>query len=322
MHRPLLSHRSTRNCLALILAVLLALAVLWHGPARVDALPDPATVPTAPTGPVPVKMQVEVQRPVPAASVAGARAVAPSVPAPSAPGSTYALIVRAQADRSVVVRAQARELVRACRAAVALLLETHRKQHNGIDLWTALDSRNALPRLPDEAPDLHERRQQARELVLTHCDAALRDEQAQNHPSVTEMDRAWRLGFKEALRSQLQAQDFRGAVFQVLMSRSSPVAYFEGIPWGGVSPEGYARALYYALALDPRPSTQISLQLSMAGDCLASGLCDFDLDTTPLFRDPNSPAITAQAHALAPRIYAAMKAGRVEAFLPPEAPRP
>ena len=180
-----------------------------------------------------------------------------------------------------------------------------------------MSSGTPLPSRPGEAPDIYRQRQQARELILMHCGSSFQDEQAQHHPSVFELDHASTMGFAEGLRIQLQAQDFRGAVFQVLMKQKTPVAYFEGVPWGGVSPEGYARALYYGMAQDPRPSTQISIQLDMAEGCVESGICDFELDTLALFRDENSPTINAQARALAPRIFAAMKAGRVEAFLPP-----
>lgn len=301
-------------CLASLFMALLALGVVWLRAAPEGATPSPEAKepPPAALASVPLRLS---------SGLSPSRAVMPHE-APSAPLSTYALIIQSQADRNPVVRAQARGLVRACRGAVVALFDAHRKHQSEIDLRTALDSRTALPRLPGEAGVQHEQRQRARELILAHCSSVANDEQALNHPSVSELDAAWHLEFKEALRIQLQAQDFHGAVFQVLMGRKSAVAYFEGLPWGGASPEGYARALYYAMALDPRPSTQTSIQLSMAGNCLESGMCDLDLEAMPLFREPNTPAIRAQAHALAPRIYAAMKEGRVEAFLPPAAPAP
>lgn len=249
---------------------------------------------------------------------------APSVPPPaspatpaSAPLSTYAVIVQLQADSRPVVRAQARELIQGCREAVSRLLAVHRKHRSDIEFWDAINSRTPLPRLPEEAEEGYERRRLARDLILSHCSEALHDEQALQHPSVLEQQHTWHLGFKEGLRRQLQTQDFRLAMINVLTARSTQIAYFEGLPWGGVSPEGYARALYFAMAMDSRQSTQTSIQLDMAGACVESGHCAADAASQELFDTVPNPETQAQAHALAPRIFAAMKAGRVEAFLPP-----
>lgn len=297
----------------LVLILMGLLAGWWWAQTReapaAAAAADPSTV-------------APVRGPAPGAIEAMPKALSvppPAMPATpsSAPLSTYSLIVQLQADSRPVERAQARELIQGCRNAVSRLLAVHRKHRNDIEFWDAIHSRTPLPQWPEETEEGYERRRLARDLILSHCSEALHDEQAQQHPSVTEQHHTWRLGFKEGLRRQLQTQDFRLAMLTVLTARTTQIAYFEGLPWGGVSPEGYTRALYFAMAMDSRQSTQTSIQLDMAGECVEAGHCAADAESQEFFQTVPNPETQAQAHALAPRIFAAMKAGRVEAFLPP-----
>lgn len=265
--------------------------------------------------------------PPPATSASSAQAGA-AMPAPSKvlaaatrppPTTVYAIVLDGLAQQTPQALAAARQLRNLCMASYAVLHKEVAPQ--AADVMAALTSlQGGLRPLPGETPELSQRRQQALEIIQRHCGALARDPQAMHRDEIRRAPKSNPPGFENDLRMHLQAQDFHGAGMTLIGGQSTPVAFFDGQPWGGTSPETYVLAVHFAMWMDPRPSGRMAAQLGVAIECLRNGHCtDQDLalhvlgDGNPL----PTPAMLAQANALAPRIFAAMKAVRMEAFLPP-----
>lgn len=179
--------------------------------------------------------------------------------------------------------------------------------------------------LPDETPELSQQRQNALETVQRQCSALVRDPQVMNRQEIRFVPKASQSGFAAELQMYLSAQDFHGAGMTILTgARSTPIAFFDGLPWGGTSPETFALAMHVAMGMDPRPEGRLVVALDQAAQCLQDGYCtEQEIALHALGADARpSPETLARARALAPRLFAAMQAGRVEPFLAPWDSRP
>lgn len=174
--------------------------------------------------------------------------------------------------------------------------------------------------LPGETPELSQRRQDALETIQRQCSALVRDPQAMDRHEIRFVPKASKSGFAAALQMHLNAQDFHSAGMTILTgARSTPIAFFEGMPWGGTTPTTFALALHFAMGMDPRPEGRLAVTLDQAVRCLQDGHCtEEEIALHAVGEDAQaSPETLARARALAPRLFAAMQAGRVEPFLAP-----
>ncbi|MDL5031071.1 hypothetical protein QRD43_04050 [Pelomonas sp. APW6] len=189
---------------------------------------------------------------------------------------------------------------------------------------TAAGVRGPLPALPGETPQISAQRQQALELLHRHCDPVMQDADAMNRDEVRLPLRSQPPHFVKDLQAQLAARSYLEIGTTLISGRATPIAYFDGAPWGGVGPEAFVLAVHLATWMDPQPVGRMAAQLDVAIHCLRHGRCTADEVTLHALGDDTrpSPETLARARALAPRLFAAMQAGRVDPFLPPSAPKP
>ena len=152
----------------------------------------------------------------------------------------------------------------------------------------------------------------------------MQDGEAMNRDEVRLPLRSQPPNFVKDLQAQLAARSYLEIGTTLISGRATPIAYFDGAPWGGIGPEAFVLAVHLATWMDPQPVGRMAAQLDIAIHCLRHGRCTADEVTLHALGDGTrpSPVTLAQARALAPRLFAAMQAGRVEPFLPPGAPKP
>lgn len=300
---------------------LLALGVWWGSTPRtgqIDASSEAVAV-------QPLPRPTNRQSVAPLASAAPATSPGPApLPAP-VEASAYAIVLEGLAQQTPQALAKARLLRSLCLESYSVLLRFVNAPPNDW-LAAAASVHGRLPALPGETIQTSQQRQQALELVQRHCSALMHDAQAMNRDEITRPPRASPPSFEKDLQAHLAAQSYRDIGMTLISGyRSPPVAYFDGQPWGGLRPETYLLAVHFAMWMNPQPIGRMAAQLDLAIQCIRDGHCTEEDVALHVLGDkdpPPTPEMLAQARALAPRIFAAMKAGRVEPFLAPWDARP